>query len=106
MDDMANPNIDDTAGELQEDLDNRVRRRVFAEGRGPSDVDEAYRLQRALRRVREARGEKVVGFKIGMTSAAMRKNASTVMGLAESVHGYLWDTEAYPSGRGGPDLHG
>lgn len=98
MDDMASPNIDDTAGELQEDLDNRVRRRVFAEGRGPSDVDEAYRLQRALRRVREARGEKVVGFKIGMTSAAMRKNASTVMGLSESVHGYLWDTEAYPSG--------
>ena len=58
-------------------------------------MDEAYQLQRALRAVREARGEKVVGFKIGYTSATVRKSGAMVLGLSESVHGYLWDSESH-----------
>jgi 2-keto-4-pentenoate hydratase len=90
--------LEKIARELQTDLDARSVRRVYAENRGPSSVEEAYQLQFALRKVRETRGEKVVGFKIGFTSPSVRKKAATVMGLTESVHGYLWDTEAYPSG--------
>ncbi|MBO79486.1 MAG: hypothetical protein CMQ22_07955 [Gammaproteobacteria bacterium] len=87
--------FDALAPELQKDLDARARRRVFAEGRGPDTVEEAYALQRALRSFREARGEHVVGFKIGYTSKAVRRNLVKIMGLKESVHGYLWDTERF-----------
>ena len=55
-------------------------------------------MQRALRRFREARGDVVVGFKIGYTSPTVRKNGAKVMGLTESVHGYLWDGEQHPNG--------
>ena len=95
---MMGAAIEEIARELQDDLDARGLRRLYAESRGPASVQEAYELQRALRRVREARGEKVVGFKIGYTSPTVRRNSEKVMGLTESVHGYLWDTEAYPSG--------
>ena len=36
----------------------------------------------------------VVGFKVGCTSAAIR----TQLGLKESVHGYLWESEQYSAG--------
>ena len=85
------------AKELQLDLDARRRRKVFAESRGPKNIEEAYALQRALRNYRESRGEKVIGFKIGFTSAGVRQNASKIMGLYESVHGYLWDSESFPN---------
>ncbi len=98
MEALDDDDLDRLARELQADLDGRGARRVFAESRGPADRNQAYRLQRALRRVREARGETVVGFKIGFTSPTVRKNLGKVMGLAESVHGYLWDTEAFASG--------
>ena len=68
------------------------------ESDGPNSVDEAYQLQRALRTFRENRGEKVVGFKIGYTSAAVRRRGAKIMGLTESVHGYLWNTESHENG--------
>ena len=74
------------AQELQHDLDERSKRRIFSEGRGPNSVEEAYKLQRALRSVREARGEKVIGFKVGYTSKGVRGNLEGIMGLTESVH--------------------
>ena len=83
------------AKELQLDLDARRRRKVFAESRGPKSIEEAYALQRALRKFRESRGEKVIGFKIGFTSAGVRQNAKKIMGLDQSVHGYLWNTESF-----------
>ncbi len=91
-------NLAELACELQRDLDTRGVRRAFAESRGPDNIKEAYAVQRALRTFREARGEMVVGFKIGYTSPSVRKQLAGTMGLSESVHGYLWDTEGYPSG--------
>ena len=85
----------ETAKELQLDLDERRRRKVFAESRGPKSIEEAYALQRALRKFRESRGEKVIGFKIGLTSVRVRRNAKKIMGLDESFHGYLWNTESF-----------
>lgn len=89
---------DEIAHALQADLDARGVRRLFADGRGPDSVSEAYALQRALRRVRETRGERVIGLKIGFTSPTVRRDAGPVMGLEESVHGYLWDSESHESG--------
>ncbi len=63
---MLKESLETLAEELQEDLDTRVTRRIFAEGLGPNSIEEAYQLQRALRAIRENRGEKVVGFKIGV----------------------------------------
>lgn len=95
---MAGEDLELLARELQEDLDARSERQVFAGSRGPANVAEAYQLQRALRAFRESRGETVVGFKIGYTSPTVRRNSQKFMGLNESVHGYLWDTEAHASG--------
>ena len=96
--DINNELLRSLASELQQDLDARSTRRLFAESRGPNSIDEAYQLQRALREFRETRGEKVVGFKVGYTSATVRKKGAKVMGLSESVHGYLWDSESYKNG--------
>lgn len=93
-----NIHLEALAIELQQDLDDRAIRRVFAGSRGPDDVAQAYQLQRALRRVREKRGEKVVGFKIGYTSKKVRNHSAGIMGLSESVHGYLWNTESCDNG--------
>ena len=90
-----NADLDALAEELLEDLDHRARRRIFAESRGPRTVAQAYQLQRALRRVRERRGDKVVGFKIGYTSRTVRRHTAGVMGLSESVHGYLYNDESF-----------
>jgi len=95
---MMKESLEILAVELQEDLDSRASRRIFAEGRGPNSLDEAYQLQRALRVIRENRGEKVVGFKIGFTSPAIRKRGAKTMGLSDSVHGYLWDSESHDNG--------
>ena len=59
---MTKQSFEVLASELQKDLDTRSARRVFVERRGPNSIDEAYRLQRALRAFRETRGEEVIGF--------------------------------------------
>jgi 2-keto-4-pentenoate hydratase len=76
--------MDDAAAQLQADLDARRVRRLFADERGPASVPQAYALQRRLRAVREARGEKVVGFKIGYTSPSVRKAGLRTMGIDHS----------------------
>ena len=95
---MTKQSFEVLASELQKDLDTRSARRVFVERRGPNSIDEAYRLQRALRAFRETRGEEVIGFKIGYTSAAIRERGIGTMGLSQSVHGYLWNSESYVNG--------
>jgi 2-keto-4-pentenoate hydratase len=95
---MSDRTLREMAEELQHDLDTFSVRRLFKESRGPDSVAEAYQLQRALRQVREDRGEQVVGFKIGYTSPTLRRQSGARMGLSESVHGYLWAREAHPSG--------
>ena len=87
-----------TAADLQRDLDARRPRQLFVAGRGPRTVREAYALQRAVRSFREARGEIVVGFKVGFTSPTIRAQLVGLMGIDHSVHGYLWDTEQKRSG--------
>ena len=34
---------------------------------------------------------------MGYTSKGVRENLEGIMGLTESVHGYLWDSESYES---------
>ena len=49
----------------------------------------AYALQRRCRALRESRGERIVGYKVGCTSEAVR----LALGVGEAVRGYLWERE-------------
>ena len=66
---------------------------MFADGVTLS-LEEAYRLQAAVAELRCARGERIVGYKVGCTSSAIRKQ----LGIAHCVRGRLFDSEQNPSG--------
>jgi 2-keto-4-pentenoate hydratase len=75
------------------DYDARTPCRLFA---GPTDltIDQAYDLQAEIARLREARGEKVIGYKLGCTSPAVRNQ----LGIREPIFARLFDTETHDSG--------
>lgn len=57
-------------------------------------VDDAYEIQLAQARQRTARGETVVGHKVGLTSAPMR----TALGVDVPDYGHVFDTMVWPEG--------
>ena len=57
-------------------------------------VDQAYALQSAVVNLRCKRGEKVIGYKVGCTSPAIRSQ----LGIDHCIMGRLFDTEQYASG--------
>lgn len=57
-------------------------------------ISESWRLQTAVTRLREARGEKVIGYKVGCTSAGNQK----MMGVSHPVWGRLWESELHDDG--------
>lgn len=58
------------------------------------DFKDAYDVQWAARALKEARGTKIVGMKMGLTSRAKMKQ----MGVEEPVYGYLADYFEVPEG--------
>jgi 2-keto-4-pentenoate hydratase len=54
----------------------------------------AYALQAEIARLREERGERVIGYKVGCTSRAIQVQ----LGVKEPIFGRLFDTECHPSG--------
>ncbi len=75
------------------DYDARQPGSLFAEGLA-LDVEQAYRLQTAVAELRVARGERLVGYKVGCTSPAIRRQ----LGIEHCVSGRLWHTEQHVSG--------
>jgi 2-keto-4-pentenoate hydratase len=65
---------------------------------GGLNLADAYRIQAELTALRLARGERVVGWKLGYTSVAMRQQ----MGIDEPNYGPLTDVMLLPSGAGVP----
>jgi 2-keto-4-pentenoate hydratase len=57
-------------------------------------VAQAYEVQSAIARLRERRGEKVVGYKIGCTSKVIQDQ----LGVSEPIFGRVFDTGCFPSG--------
>ena len=55
---------------------------------------QAYALQAEIARLREQRGEKVIGYKVGCTSRPIQAQ----LGVKEPIFGRLFDTECQPSG--------
>ena len=83
------------AGHLLADLDARRPWRSFAPPVGMSQ-EEAYALQEEVARLREGRGERVIGYKVGCTSRAIRDQ----LGISEPIFGRVFDTGCVPSGSG------
>lgn len=55
---------------------------------------QAYALQAEIARLRERRGERVIGYKVGCTSRPIQVQ----LGVDEPIFGRLFDTECFPSG--------
>ena len=56
--------------------------------------EEALIIQSNVARLREKRGEEIIGYKIGCIS----KDTQKKMGFIQPACGYLWKSELYPSG--------
>jgi|SRR5579872_599255 len=75
------------------DFDGRTPGRAFAEPVELS-IAEAYALQAEVARLREARGERVIGYKIGCTSSVIQAQ----LGASEPIFGRVFDTGWHPAG--------
>jgi 2-keto-4-pentenoate hydratase len=55
---------------------------------------QAYAVQTEVARLREQRGERIIGYKVGCTSQPIREQ----LGVQEPIFGRLFDTGCHPSG--------
>ncbi len=78
------------AARMLGDYDRHEPGTPFADGLRLS-IDDAYRLQGRVAQLREDRGERLVGYKIGCVSAVNQQRN----GLSHPVYGRLWSTEQY-----------
>ncbi|KGQ20977.2 2-keto-4-pentenoate hydratase [Thermus filiformis] len=62
--------------------------------RGLKGVEAAYRVQEAWNRLRLARGDRVVGHKIGLTSRAVQEQ----LGVDQPDFGHLWESRFFGVG--------
>jgi 2-keto-4-pentenoate hydratase len=85
-------------------LDNAMQTRVpippLSESDGITDVQTAYAIQNAWTNMRLARGEKIVGRKIGLTSVAIQKQ----LGVDQPDYGNLWQTTQYEAKDGAAEI--
>lgn len=75
------------------DFDARTPGRMFAEPLELTAID-AYALQAEIAGLREQRGEPVIGYKVGCTSAAMQRQ----LGVGEPIFARVFGTGCFPSG--------
>jgi 2-keto-4-pentenoate hydratase len=75
------------------DYDAGAPGRLFEEPRALT-IPRAYELQGEIARLREARGERVIGYKVGCISPVIQEQ----LGVAEPVFGRLYDSGCVPSG--------
>jgi 2-keto-4-pentenoate hydratase len=83
----------EVAERMLADYDARTPGQLVGE---PHDLStaQAYALQAETARLRERRGEKVIGYKVGCTSRPIQAQ----LGVNEPIFGRLFDTERHPSG--------
>ena len=93
MSQLAEDTLNSIADQMLIDYDAKNPGTAFADGLR-LELTEAWRLQSAVARLREDRGETVVGYKIGCVS----KNNQRANGLSHPVWGRLWSTEQHSDG--------
>ena len=90
MSKIDNVQLDSLAVQLLRDYDAHNPGTAFADDIR-LELADAYRLQGAVAKLREHRGEKIIGYKIGCVSERNQR----AMGLTHPVWGRLWSTEQY-----------
>jgi 2-keto-4-pentenoate hydratase len=87
------PDIAQFAARQLRDYDARDPGTIFDE---PIELDEAhaYAIQSEVCRLRQWRGESLVGYKVGCTSPGIQQQ----LGIDHPVFGRLFDTDSWPSG--------
>ncbi len=75
------------------DYDARSPGSVFSEGESSLSVEEAYRLQIEVARLRQERGEAIAGYKIGCVSRTIQRQ----LGIDRPVFGHVFATEIRPN---------
>lgn len=76
------------------DYDRREPGSLFAGNALSMTVDESYALQVEVARLRQVRGERIAGYKVGCVSQVMQSQ----LGLDRPVFGHVFATEVYASG--------
>ncbi|MDR7439494.1 MAG: 2-keto-4-pentenoate hydratase [Armatimonadota bacterium] len=89
---MSQQPVEVLAQRLEEALLHRRPIPPLSEEAGLAQIPEAYAVQRHWMHLRTARGERIVGRKIGLTSAAMQ----TQLGVNEPDYGCLWGSRYFP----------
>jgi len=93
MPNLDNTDLDTIARRMLHDYDNATPGTIFSEGLR-LDVADAWRLQKAVTRLREDRGEQAIGYKVGCIFPGNQQT----MGLSHPVWGRLWDSEVHEDG--------
>jgi 2-keto-4-pentenoate hydratase len=75
------------------DYDARTSGQLFADSPDLTTA-QAYALQAEIARLRELRGEKVIGYKVGCTSPAVQRQ----LGIGEPIFARIFDTGCLPCG--------
>ena len=85
--------IEIIANKILQDYDLKNPGRIFKEKKIISNED-ALLIQSNVARLRQKRGEEIIGYKIGCVS----KDTQKKMGFTQPACGYLWKSELYASG--------
>ena len=92
MSDLSTKEIEKFSNKILEDYDNKMPGSIFREKKRINNED-ALLIQSNVAKLRESRGEKVIGYKIGCVS----KDTQKKMGFKQPASGYLWNTELHKS---------
>jgi 2-oxo-3-hexenedioate decarboxylase len=88
---MTSTAVADLAQEILDALDRQVQIAPFSGRLDAFSNDDAYAVIARMRKLREARGEHVVGRKIGFTN----RNIWSEYGVFAPIWGYMYDTTAH-----------
>jgi len=86
------PEITQLAARQLRDYDARTPGTMFAESIS-LDVREAYAIQTEVSRLREQRGERLIGYKVGCTSPTIQRQ----LNISHPVFGRLFDSDSWES---------
>ena len=93
MIDLSKKEIENFSNKILEDYDNKVPSSIFKEKKRITN-ENALLIQSNVAKLRQKRGEEIIGYKIGCIS----KDTQKKMGFNQPASGYLWNTELRKSG--------
>ena len=93
MSDLSQKELDLFTNKILEDYDAKNPGTIFKE-KIEIDNEDALLIQSNIARLREKRGEIIIGYKIGCVAKETQKK----MGFTQPTCGYLWKSELYTSG--------